>query len=142
MDRSDVIVPMIEYYIGGPIDSMEMIDSIVFFSTSDGNGKICENEIGNWEVYVNEEKVSEIEEKVFKTIMDSKECLDIQNYYDDLKDILGSDLTYRSSCLIRDIMGSLEYLLINEDVKIKSPVNMGKYFIFTLDNGKEIICLN
>jgi len=136
------MVPMIEYYIGCPVDSIETVDSIVFFSSSDGIGRIYQNEYGDWEVYMNEQKVTEIEGKVFKTILDSRECLDFEKYYIDLRGMLQEGLTKRSSRLIRDIMGSLEYLLLNEDVKIKNPINIGSYFIFSLDKGKEIICLN
>ena len=142
MDRSDVMVPMIEYYIGCPVDSIETVDSVVFFSSNDGTGKIYQNEDGNWEVYMNDGKVTEIEGKVFKTILDSKECMDFEKYYIELRDILQEGLTKRSSVLIRDIMVSLEYLLINEDVKIKNPINIGIYFIFSLEKCKEIICLN
>jgi len=136
------MVPMIEYYIGCPVDSIETVDSVVFFSSNEEAGKIYQNEDGNWEVYMAEKKVTEIEGKVFKTIMDSRECIDFEKYYIDLRVMLQEGLTKRSSVLIRDIMGSLEYLLINEDVKIKNPINIGSYFIFSLEGCKEIICLN
>ena len=143
MDRSNVLIPVIEYYLGCSIDFIETRDLETVFSTRWGNGKIQQNTLGNWDVYIGDSRVIEIESMVYKTIMDSNDSPDIQNYYYRLKMLLSNeDLNFRSSCLIKDIIVSLEYLLINEGVKIKSPINMGKYFIFPLDGKKEIICLN
>ena len=63
---------------------------------------------------------------------------DTQKYYNDLKTLLNVGLTNRSKRLIQDIMGSLEYLLLNENVVIRTPLVVDKYFLFTLDKRKEI----
>ncbi len=142
MDRSSMLVPVIEYYVGCSIESIENKDSEILFSTRWGKGRIKKNRRGNWEIYINDERVSMIERDVFKTITESSNTPDVQKYYNDLKELLLGNLTFRSSCLIKDIMVSLEYLLIHESVKINKPINVGKFFMFMLDGKKEIICLN
>lgn len=142
MDRSDMLVPIIEYYVGCSIESFDDKNTEILFSTRWGKGRTKKNRRGNWEIFINEEKVSLIERDVFKTITESSNTPDVQKYYNDLKELMSSDLTFRSVCLIRDIMVSLEYLLIHESVKINKPINVGKFFIFNLCGKKEIICLN
>lgn len=143
MDRRNVLIPFIEYYLGCTIESIEKKDSDIVFSTRWGRGTAKMSESGNLEVYVGDNKVSEIESKVFETVMESSKSPDVQKYYEDLKSILADEhLTFRSSCLIKDIMGSLEHLLINENVKVEGPIRIGTYFIFPLGDRKEIICLN
>lgn len=142
MDRSSMLAPVIEYYVGCAIESIENRDKEILFSTRWGRGKIKKNRRGNWEIYINDEKVSLIEKDVFRTITESSNTPDVQKYYNELKELLASNLTFRSSCLIKDIMVSLEYLLIHESVRINKPINVGKFFMFMMGGKKEIICLN
>ena len=135
-------MPVIEYYLGFNIDSMESNDSIISFWSRWGQGKIEQNELGNWDVIIGDDKVSEIEYSVFKTIMECSETPDIQKYYNQLRVLLRGNLNFRSSCLVKDILLSLEYLMLNETIKPKSPIEVGNFYIFTLDGAKQIICLN
>ena len=142
MNRSDILFPVIEYYLGHKIEYMEKDESSVYFVTEIGRGEIIQNILGNWDIYIEGEKIEEIENCVYEMVSPSVPNTDTQKYYNDLKTLLNVGLTNRSKRLIQDIMGSLEYLLLNENVVIRTPLVVDKYFLFTLDKRKEIVCLN
>ena len=142
MDRANILFPVIEYYLGYQIEEIELSGSIVSFLTKWGRGELQQNPLGVWEITIGPEKVAEIEDRDFKVIQESNRNIDLQRYYNELKELLSEKLSFRSGCLIKDIITSLEYLLVNENIKINEPINVGKFFLFSLENQKEIICLN
>ena len=144
MDKNSVIIPVIEYYLGFKIESLDNIDSIFLFYSENGNGVVYQNYIGNWELYIGDVKISEIENIVFNTIMECSETCDVQKYYNKLTLLLKEDLNDQSNTLIKDVKRSLEYFVIREDVKITGNafLNMGDSFIFSIDGKKQIACLN
>ena len=51
-------------------------------------------------------------------------------------------LKYRSDVLVEQLLLSIEFLLLNAEVKINKPISLGEFFIFSLNGKKEIIVLN
>ena len=138
---TNILTPVIEYYLGFNIDHVEFKNSMLSFCSRCGNGELKENEIGNWDLILDRIKVSEIENSVLEILIGS-ETMDLEKYYNDLKELEKSLFNYRSLCLVKDILASIEYFLVNHNVKIKKPIRINDKFIFSLDGENEIIYLN
>jgi hypothetical protein len=142
MDKNNILFPVIEYYLGCHIDHIEKNDDTIFFWSNRGTGELQQNVYGDWEVYMEGEKVEEIEDKVFQLILPSDSNSDPQSYYEELSNLLKENLAHRSRCLIKDIMASIELLVLDKRIIIKKPIEIRNSFIFMLDGKKQIVCLN
>ena len=103
---------------------------------------IQKNDSGNWDLVVNDEKVAEIENILFSVFSEPDKHPPIDKYYKKLVRLKKKGLNYRSGLLVDQLIESIEILLLISDVKLKSPVSFGPFFIFSLDSKKQIIVLN
>lgn len=139
----DILYPIIEHYIGIKVAGVQREDDIVQFVTSIGQeGKIERNSTGDWDLSVEQEKVAEIEDILFSIFCESRKQPPIDRYYKRLLKLKKRGLNYRSKVLVEQLILSVEYLLLNSDVKLKNPLNIGPFYIFNFNNRKEIIVLN
>ena len=139
----DILFPIIEHYIGVTVIGIKRDEEIVEFKTMDGHGgKIERNQSGDWDLSVDEEKVAEIEDALFSIFCESRKQPPIDSYYKKLLKLRKKKLKYRSNLLVDQLIVSVEFLLLNADVQVKKPVEVGPLFIFNLDKHKQIIVLN
>ena len=135
-------MPIIQYYIGESADFVEFRGDNVVFKTLYNMGILERNLDGNWDIYLGADKISEIEYSILKTVAKYSETPDIQDYYNDLNLLLNGDLGGKSRRLIGDLKGSIESLMLNNEIRYKSPLSMGIFYIFVMGAEKQIICLN
>lgn len=139
----DILYPIIEHYIGVRVVGVEREREMVQFKTLLGQGgKIERNESGDWDLLVGEEKVAEIEDVLFSIFCESRKQPPIDKYYKKLLKLKKKGLKYRSDVLVDQLILSIEFLLLNGDVKLSKAVNIGEFFIFNMNGKKEIIVLN
>ena len=139
----DILYPIIEHYIGTKVTGVKREDEMVFFSTLLGQGgKIKKNSLGDWDLVIEDEKVAEIENSLFSTFCESESQPPIGKYYYKLMDLKSQHLNYRSNLLVSQILDSLEFLILNAEIKIDSPIEFGPFFAFSLDGEKNILVLN
>lgn len=139
----DILYPVIEHYIGAGVSQIKRNKESVLFKTSLGQGGIIQkNDTGNWDLVIDDEKVAEIENILFSVFCESSKHPSIDKYYKKLIRLKKKELNYRSELLVDQLIESIEILLLIGDVKLKSPVNFGPFYIFNLDNKKQVLVLN
>ena len=139
----DILYPIIEHYIGIRVVGIERDEEIVQFKTLLGQGgKIERNPTGDWDLLIDEEKVAEIEDVLFSIFCEAKKQPPIDKYYKKLLKLKKKGRKYRSDVLVEQLLLSIEFLLLNAEVKINKPISLGEFFIFSLNGKKEIIVLN
>lgn len=139
----DILYPIIEHYIGDGVAGVRREDESVSFMTIMGkDGRIEKNQGGDWDLLVEEEKVAEIEDSLFSIFCEARKQPPIDVYYKKLIKVKKKKLNYRSSILVDQLIKSLEMLILNMEVKLKNPLNLGPFFIFNSMGRKEVIVLN
>lgn len=139
----DILYPIIEHYIGIKVAGVQREDDMIQFVTNIGQeGKIERNSVGDWDLSVEEEKVAEIEDILFSIFCEFRNEPPIDRYYKNLLELKKKGLNYRSRVIVDQLILSIKYLLLNSEVKLENPLNIGPFFIFNFINKKEIILLN
>jgi len=119
----DILYPIIEHYIGDGVAGVKRgHDEVSFLTIMGKDGRIEKNEEGDWDLLVEEEKVAEIEDSLFSIFCEA--------------------INYRSSILVEQLVKSLEMLMLNMEVKLKNPIAIGPFLVFTSMGRKDIIVLN
>jgi len=139
----DILYPIIEHYIGDGVAGIRRGEGEVSFSTIMGkDGRIEKNEEGDWDLLVEEEKVAEIEDSLFSIFCEAKKQPPIDVYYKRLLKVKRKKLNYRSSILVEQLIKSLEMFMLNMEVKLKNPITIGPFLVFTSMGRKDVIVLN
>ena len=139
---SDILYPVLEYYLGAPIIGVKREESCVHFTSTIGEGEMRESANGNWNIFVSETNKGTIEKEVFELLTTPENQPDLVSYYENMKRLSARRLNRRSKSLVKDIIKSVEYLIMNVDVKLDSGVRVGSFFIYTQRGEKKTICLN
>jgi hypothetical protein len=139
----DILYPIIEHYIGTRVVRIKRDDDSVLFKTMLGQGgKIEKNIDGDWDLVIGEEKVGEIEDILFSIFCESKDQPPIEKYYKKLLQLKEEHLNYRSSLLVDQLVLSIEFLILNMEIELKNPVDVGPFYIFNYKGEKQILVLN
>jgi hypothetical protein len=139
----DILYPIIEHYIGDGVAGVKRgHDEVSFLTIMGKDGRIEKNEEGDWDLLVEEEKVAEIEDSLFSIFCEAKKQPPIDVYYKKLLKVKRKKLNYRSSILVEQLVKSLEMLMLNMEVKLKNPIAIGPFLVFTSMGRKDIIVLN
>lgn len=141
---NDILFPIIEHYIGTSVSGIRRNDESVLFKTSSGKGGIIEKNLyGDWDLLIGDEKVCEIEDVLFSIFCDFNEQPPIDKYYKKLLKLKTTRaLNERSNILVDQIMFSIEFLIMNMEVNLESPIRIGSFFAFSHNGSKHVFGLN
>jgi hypothetical protein len=141
---NDILFPIIEHYIGTKVAGIRRDDESVLFRTSSGKGgKIEKNLCGDWDLSIGDKKVCEIEDVLFSIFCESKDQPPIDKYYKKLLKLKSREtLNHQSDILVDQLMLSIEFLIMNMDVQLESPIKMGPFLAFSHEGNKYVLGLN
>jgi hypothetical protein len=139
----DILYPIIEHYIGTRVARVKRDDESVLFKTMLGQGGRIEKNIeGDCDLVINEEKVGEIEDILFSIFCEAKDQPPIEKYYEKLLQLKEEHLNARSTLLVDQLLLSIEFLILNMEIELKNPVDIGPFYIFNYKGEKQILVLN
>ena len=139
-----VLYPVLQYYLGYQIQELREKHSEYFsFETSVGlSGQMRYNtSTQNWDVCINETLIEEIEGIVLEVFIPSKEP-HVADYYKALRKLFKENISDKSKKLVKNVMISLEESILTQKMRLETPITIEPFFVFNLDNQKQVIVLN
>jgi hypothetical protein len=142
--QKNILVPMLEHFVGNHVFGIKMLEDSVLFKTDIGaNGLISKNINGDWDIIIGDEVVYELEDELLNVLIPGDEKFQIDDYYQNLNNLLNSDLKYRSKSLVIQIVRTLQIFILNAEIKPINPIIFGPFQVYTSKiSGKNIIYLN
>lgn len=134
----------IAHFVGEPVSDISRFDDSVVFQTLNGSmGFIEPNFVGNWDIWIGEEIVYEIEKELFELIeYDRSDSSGLIKFYDQLKEVDTSVMKYKSRTFFDIIKSSVENLLLNHNLPINGGAKIGTFEVCYTNNKKFKINLN
>lgn len=116
----------------------------ISFETALGNfGLVIQNERGNWDIFVNNSKVYEIENEIYSIITHEGNAPEIKEYMKSLKELSSSGVKNKSQEFVSITRESLIFLAAMGKIDLGESFLAGPFFFFTDSTGiKRRIILN
>ena len=134
----------ITHFIGEPIADLSRFDKSIVFQTAKGNTGFMEpNFSGNWDIWIGEEIVYEIENELFEVIeFDRNSSGGLIEFYNYLKNVNHDGLKFKSKAFFDIIKNSVENIILNHSLPIEGDTKIGIFEIHYKKNNKIKISLN
>lgn len=134
----------ITHFVGEPVSDISRFEDSVVFQTHKGvMGFIEPNYVGNWDIWIGEEIVYEIEKELFDVIeYDRTDTGGLIKFYEELKGIDLTGMKYKSRMFFDIIKTSVENLLLNHNLPIQGGAKIGSFEVCYTNNKKFKINLN
>ena len=132
------------HFLGEPIlDVSRFNDSIVFQTALGTTGFMESNFIGNWDIWIGEEVVYEIEKELFDLIeYDRNPDGGLIELYNIMKEIDPAGMKFKSRSFFDIIKSSIENIILNHNLPLTGDTKIGTTEIHYKDNQKIKISLN
>lgn len=143
--HTDLMYSALDYFLGSDTPVRIFRDDLgISFDTILGNqGLITPNEDGNWEVFVNGEKVYEIENEVFSIITHEGNAPSLDEYMIKLKNLSMTPLKEKSKKFVDMTKSGIEFLAVQGRVNLKGNFVYGPFLVYRDSSGeKRSIILN
>jgi len=106
--QKNILVPMLEHFVGNHVFGVKMEEDSVIFKTEVGaEGFISKNSKGDWDITIGNEVIYEVEDELLGALIPSKGRMQIDDYYEKLNGLLSGNLKYRSKALVIQIIKTL-----------------------------------
>ena len=135
----------LDYFLGTDTPVRIFRDELgISFETALGNhGLVIPNEEGNWDVFMNEDKVYEIESEVYSIITHEGNAPSIDEYMVRLKSVGKIPLKEKSKKFVDMTKSGIELLAVQGKINLKESFQYGPFFVYHNPFGeKRIIILN
>jgi len=143
MDNLNLLHSAITYFVKEPVKDMSRFqESIVFVTHSDRYGYIEQNPMGNYDVWIGEDVVYEIESELFDILDDHAKGLDLMGFYENLRIEDTSMFQQSSREFFQIVKGSIENILMNKDLPLVGSARVGLEQLVYTKSGKFKINLN
>jgi hypothetical protein len=141
----DLAFLAIDSFIGEDSPSlMEKDKGFIYFETVLGNkGKVQQNSLKSWDVYLNDQIVYSIENQVFGILYNSENAPEINEYTSKLKEVYESELQEKSKVFVGWIIEGIMKMVLSGKLEINQDLQHGP-FVFLKNNnfGDQNIILN
>ena len=116
----------------------------ISFETALGNqGLVIPNEGGNWDIFINENKIYEIENEVYSIITHEGNAPSLDEYMDRLKKVSKIPLKEESKKFVDMTKSGIEFLAVHGKVELKEDIQYGPFYVYHDQSGaKRTIILN
>lgn len=116
----------------------------ISFETALGSyGLVIPNEGGNWDIFLNDEKIYEIENEVYSIITHEGNAPSIDEYMRRLKDLSIVPLKRESKKFVEMTRSGIEFLAVQGKIDLKQSFTYGPFMVFRDSSGqKRSIILN
>jgi hypothetical protein len=143
--HTDLMYSALDHFLGSDTPVRIFRDELgISFDTALGNqGLIIPNEEGNWEVFVNGDKVYEIESEVFSIITHEGNAPSLDEYMIKLKNLSVAPLKDKSKRFVDMTKSGIEFLAVQGKVSLKENFVYGPFLVYRDSLGeKRSIILN
>jgi hypothetical protein len=143
--HTDLMYSALDHFLGSDTPVRIFRDELgISFDTALGNqGLIIPNEEGNWEVFVNGDKVYEIESEVFSIITHEGNAPSLDEYMIKLKNLSVAPLKDESKRFVDMTKSGIEFLAVQGKVSLKENFVYGPFLVYRDSLGeKRSIILN
>lgn len=143
--HTDLMYSALDHFLGSDTPVRIFRDELgISFDTALGNqGLITPNEEGNWEVFVNGDKVYEIESEVFSIITHEGNAPSLDEYMIKLKNLSVAPLKDKSKRFVDMTKSGIEFLAVQGKVSLKENFVYGPFLVYRNSLGeKRSIILN
>lgn len=143
--HTDLMYSALDHFLGSDTPVRIFRDELgISFDTALGNqGLITPNEEGNWEVFVNGDKVYEIESEVFSIITHEGNAPSLDEYMIKLKNLSVAPLKDKSKRFVDMTKSGIEFLAVQGKVSLKENFVYGPFLVYRDSLGeKRSIILN
>ena len=143
--HTDLMYSALDHFLGSDTPVRIFRDELgISFDTALGNqGLITPNEEGNWEVFVNGDKVYEIESEVFSIITHEGNAPSLDEYMIKLKNLSVAPLKDKSKKFVDMTKSGIEFLAVQGKVSLKENFVYGPFLVYRNSLGeKRSIILN
>jgi hypothetical protein len=134
----------VTHFIGEPVVDLSRFDESVVFITGSGTTGFMEpNFEGNWDIWIGDEVVYEMERELFD-ILDFTRTDDggLIEFYNYIKDFDPNSMKYKSRTFFEIIRSSVENIILNHDIPITGNCVIGSVFVHYGKDKKFKINLN
>lgn len=117
----------------------------ISFETRLGNlGLVLPNESGDWEIFINNQKIYEIESEVYSIITHEENSPPVEEYLKKLKSVSKLKIKSKSKDFVDSTIFTLEMLVLHGGIKLNTDFTHGPFFIYEdrILNERKIIILN
>ncbi len=106
-------------------------------------GLIVPNEMGNWDIFLDNNKIYEIEKEVYSIITHEGNSPPIDEYMNKLKNLSNFSIKEKSKKFVNMTKSGIEFLAFHGKINLKDDFTYGPFMVY-LDsfNKKRIIILN
>lgn len=132
----------LELFLGEVVTDVETdVDDIKFETYSGFSGTLCQNAVGNWDIWIGEEVIYEIESEVFLLVEhnNDKELFELYEYVKELDINL---LKHKSKLFVNIIQKSIQKLLLSCTLPIEGRTVIDSTEVIYTDKRKFLLCLN
>lgn len=143
MDNLNLLHSAITYFVKEPVKDMSRFqESIVFVTHSDRYGFIEQNPMGNYDVWIGEDVIYEIEAGLFDMLDDHSKGMDLMGFYENMRIEDTSAFQQPSLEFYHIVKGSIENILMNKDLPLVGSARVGLEQLVYTNSGKFKINLN
>lgn len=132
----------IELFLGEHLVEMTRADDVIEFITITGHlGQMVPNFSGNWDIWVGEEVVYEVENEL-EPLLNHYNDKDLINLYEYARKIDQDQLKFKSRQFLNIVQGSIEKILVAGSLPLDGRAIVGIYEVIYKNNRKFLISLN
>jgi hypothetical protein len=137
--HTDLMYSALDHFLGTDTPVRIFRDEMgISFETALGNyGLVIPNEGGNWDVFLNEEKIYEIENEVYSIITHEGNAPSIDEYMSKLKDLSFISLKEESKKFVKMTKSGIEFLAVQGKIDLKQSFTYGPFMVFRDSSGKK-----
>ena len=141
--NNNFLIVALQLFLGEGVEIAEKHeDETVSFITSRGDaGFMGPNFTGNWDIWIGEEVVYEVESDLYEIIQHQKDENLIQ-LYDYIRNIDRSNLKYKSKRFLEVVQMATENVILNFTLPLKGQVKIGEQEVIYKNNKRIKINLN
>ena len=136
--HTDLMFSALDYFIGEDTPVKIFRDDLgICFETVLGNqGLVVPNEVGNWDIILNNSKIYEIENEVYGIITHEGNSPSINEYMKLLKQVSELDIKDKSRGFLNLTLGGIGILAVHGKIKLDTNLVYGPYLLYTDKKGE------
>lgn len=144
--HTDLMYSALDHFLGTDTPVRIFRDDLgISFETALGNqGLVIPNIEGNWDIFLNDNKVYEIENEVYSIITHEGNAPSIDEYMVRLKNLSETSLKEESKKFVDMTRSGIGFLAIQGKIDLKSDFVYGPFSVYrdVISGEKRIIILN
>lgn len=141
----ELIHSAVTHFLGEPVIDLSRFEDTIVFQTGRGTTGVVEsNFVGNYDIWIGEEVVYEIEKELFDVIEQDKaeSQTSLIEFYNSLKTVNEEHFKYKSKTFFNIVKSSIENIILNHNLPMVGDATIGSWLIHYTKNNRIKVNLN